>query len=357
MKFLAAAGLAGACLATSPVIAADLFDSGPPPLDAPAPEAELGSNWYIRGDIGYGVINQDAVVPAAGLIPPQINGGFFNNAGNYTQLYNTKTQPLTFNDAPIGDPANPVPVTRGNAQTASTATFDIGVGYRINDFLRVEATYSFFRGPGYSASGTVTCPEVANAVSQTNVSTVGGTTTTTTTPVGYQWDATTCDGRMNITQYNNLGLATAYVDLGHWWGGLSPYIGAGLGLNVNSLSGSLTYTTTSNGQTYSGPTVNGTAPATWVVQTGTDSLGNPQYAPLQASNGHAPAIPIGTQNWNRTISQTKYTIAGQLAAGIGMPISQSATLDLGYKVTTTDITGGVKGLLQSVNLGVRYNLN
>ena len=31
---------------------------------------EVGSNWYIRGDIGYGEVNSPTIVPSAGLIPP-----------------------------------------------------------------------------------------------------------------------------------------------------------------------------------------------------------------------------------------------------------------------------------------------
>ena len=46
-----------------------------------------------------------------------------------------------------------------------------------------------------------------------------------------------------------------------------------------------------------------------------------------------------------------------MAAGLGIKISQSATLDLAYKMMTYDITGGVKSTTQSLNMGVRYNIN
>lgn len=354
MRLLAAAGLVVACLAPSPLFAADLFDSAPPPMDMPQPQTELGSNWYIRGDVGYGEIQQASVVPEAGLIQPDRSSGFFDpNTGAWQRLFSSNGLPGTFNDAPVGNPSSPVPVTRGNVQSTTTPTFDIGFGYRVNDWLRVEGTYSFFRGPGFGMQASKICPEVANAVSQTVVN----AGVPTTTPVGYLWSPNPCTANLNVTQYNNLGIASAYVDLGHWWMGITPYIGAGVGLNVNTINGSLTYTQDDSGQTYNGPKVNGSAPPNWVVSYGTDKNGNPQYASVQDPKGRYPGVAFGSQSWNRTINQTKYTIAGQLAAGLGMPISQSAMLDLSYRVTSTDVFGGVKGLFQSVNLGVRYNLN
>ena len=65
MKLLAAAGLAGVCLAASPLFAADLFESAPPPMDDGS-QTELGSNWYIRGDVGYGMVTEPTVVPKPG---------------------------------------------------------------------------------------------------------------------------------------------------------------------------------------------------------------------------------------------------------------------------------------------------
>jgi hypothetical protein len=331
MKFLAAAGLAGACLATSPVIAADLFDSGPPPLDAPAPEAEFGSNWYIRGDVGYGQNNESTVVPSAGLFP-------------------------TVGNAPIGDAANPVPITRGNNQTNMGPNFGLGFGYRVNDWFRAEATYTFTPGPGLGTTQTVYCPESANAVS--NYTFNAANPNGIAVPVGYQYDYTKCDGTLNVKQYNNTALAMGYFDLGHW-GIFSPFIGVGGGMNVNSMSGSLTFTQQDTGANYTGATVTGSAPGVWVTSTGKlDANGNPIYAPIPRPTVQSGVNqPIGAANWTRNINTTKYTIAASAAAGVGIQISQSATLDIGYHITTLDLFGGTKSLLQSVNLGVRYNLN
>ena len=332
MKFLAA-GLAGAFLATSPVLAADLFDSAPPPMDAAQaqpPQEELGTNWYIRGDVGYGTFNEPTVVPTAGLIP-------------------------TVGNAPIGDASNPVQVTRGNNQSTLGGLFSVGAGYRINDWFRVEGSWTFTNGPSLGLTSQVYCPEIANAVS--NYTYNAANPNGVATPVGYQYDYTKCDGALNIRQFNNTALAMGYVDLGHW-GIFSPYIGAGAGLNVNSMSGTLKFNQQDTGVTYAGPSVNGSAPGLWVDPVGTDVNGHPIYGPIAR-----PAVqsgtnqPVGPANWNRTINTTKYTIAASAAAGLGIQMSQSATLDVGYHITTLDIMGGTKSLLQSVNVGVRYNLN
>jgi opacity protein-like surface antigen len=331
MRFLAVVGIAGACLAASPLYAADLFDSAPPPMDANADQTELGSNWYIRGDVGYSDINQATVVPNAGLFP-------------------------TITNAPIGDASSPVNAIRGNNQTTMSPDFSLGFGYRVNDWFRVDGTWQFSKGPGLGAQQTVYCPEVANAVSNYNTQTVNGVTSIVAVPVGYQYDYTQCDGKLNMTQYNNTGMIMGYFDVGHW-GIFSPYVGAGVGINANTVQGHLTFNQQDTGATYGGPSVAGTAPAVWVDQTGVQN-GNPFYTIKPGVNPSSGVYqPIGPANWNRTISSTKYSFAGAVAAGLGIKISESATLDLGYKLMTYDITGGVKSSLQSLNLGVRYNLN
>ena len=339
MKFLAAAGLAGACLATSPLFAADLFSSAPPPMDEPAYQSELGSNWYIRGEVGYGELNQATIVPQAGLFPPT--------------HYSVNTG-VPFNGAPIGDANSPAPITRGNNKTTMGADFGFGLGYRLNDWFRVEAEYSFFKGPGFSSQTKVFCPGQAVAVSNYSYDAQG---VGTAHPIGYSYDWNTCNGYLSSAQYNNTGLIAGYVDLGHW-SLFTPYVGAGAGINANSISGSVNYYNTGTGTVYQGPAVNGNAPATWVEPTAlVDQKGNTIYKYLYDANGNGPQMSIGPQNWHRSISSTKYTFAGMLTAGLGVKISQSATLDIGYKMMTLDISRGMKDMRQSLNLGVRYNIN
>ena len=223
MKFLAVAGLAGVCLAASPLYAADLFESAPPPVDDGS-QTELGSNWYIRGDVGYGIINQ-ATVSDVGLIP-------------------------TITNAPIGNASSPVDAIRANnrqpmariLRSASATGSTIG--------FASTRTWQYSKGPGLGETRTAFCPEIANAVSNYYTPNVLHRS------VGYQYDYTQCDGKLNVSQYNNTGMVMGYFDVGHW-GIFSPYIGAGVGINANTVDGHLTFNQQDTGATYTGAQVNG----------------------------------------------------------------------------------------------------
>jgi hypothetical protein len=309
----------------------------------------LGSNWYIRGDIGYGQTTQATVVPQAGLFPTIYQGGYFQPANTFNPTY-------LFNGAPSGDASSPVAVTRGNIKSTMAADYSLGFGYRINDWFRVEADYTFSKGPGFSAQTKVYCPGQATAVSNYTYASPADITGVPNA-IGYQYDWSTCNGRLNTTQYNNTGIVMGYADLGHW-GMFSPYIGLGGGINVNTMTGSMQYNNTSDGSVYAGPKITGSAPGIWVAPTGNlDQAGRPVYNYLVNQNGNGPQIEIGPQNWARTINTTKYTLAASAAAGLGIQISQSATLDLGLHLTTLDLSQGMKQMRESVSLGVRYNIN
>ncbi len=353
MKLLAAAGLAGACLATSPLFAADLFSSAPPPMDAPATQTELGTNWYIRGDVGYGMETEPTIVPKAGLFPTPTQGGFYDPGNNYQW---TPSGDI-INNTPIGNPNNAVPVTRGNPQNSARFDYDVALGYRVNDFLRVEGMVDFHYGPGMSASTQVTCPEATGLVYNYNTQTTTTGTAIVQTPAGYAWDNTKCNGLLNTKQYNTTTMANAYIDLGKW-SIFSPYVGAGLGGNINNIQGSVAWTQVDTGATYTGVQYTaGGSPYIWVTNSGRLQNGYPLYVPVVSANGSSPNVPIGPQNWNRNINSTKITLAGALMAGVGIQISQSAMLDIGYRFTSLDLTSGLKDYRQSFNLGVRYNIN
>ncbi|MGD0563548.1 MAG: hypothetical protein ABSA66_10685 [Roseiarcus sp.] len=349
MKAIAAAALAGIAMASTPSLAADLFGTAAPPMSFPAengPTAEVGSNWYLRGDVGYGIEDQATVVPAAGLIP-QI-------------LYDTPGTGVPFVNAPIGDASHNVPVTRGNIQTSDSATFDISVGYRVNNYLRLEATYNFERGPGLSFSQKSLCPDTTSAVSNTVATTTvtGGVPTTTYTqqPVGYVWAPVSCTGYLNVKQYNNTGLVNAYLDLGTYWGFITPYIGAGVGMNANTITGSTQFYLANDGSHFAGnTTATGGAPLQWVTLTGTTTGPNntPTYTPLATQ----PNVVFGAQNWDRKFSMTQYTVAADLMAGIGFQMSPSATLDVGYRYLTQDLFGSTRASAQQVLVGIRYMAN
>ena len=317
MKTSIAAALAGLAMASSPTLGADLFGSAPPPISYSAgqgPQTEVGSNWYLRGDVGASFDNSPTLSLSSISTPPQ------------------------------GDPANPWSPTLGPSKFSTDFTADIGVGYRVNNYFRLEATYDYRGGPGGKNTSTVICPYGAYGME------------TQTTPVvllGYLYNPTnTCDGHVKLTQYNNAGLVNGYVDLGTYWG-ITPYFGAGAGLNVNTISGSLNYFQTSNGAPYRAdlsPT--GSYPQIWVNSAGV------QLSPQ-------PNITFAPQNWDRKIASTRYSMAWDLIAGIGIQISPSATLDIGYRYLNTGAmntvvspqTGTVmkqSNTSQDIRIGIRY---
>ena len=337
MKTIAAAALTGMMLATTPTFAADLFGSAPPPVsfaDSSTSRTEVGTNWYIRGDLGISVDNSPSL-SIGGIAPTVIFNGTINQ-----------------NDQQSGNASTPISVPFGPNATSRNPTVDLGVGYRINDYLRVEGTWDYRRGPGGSTGTTVVCP-YSNQVVYT---TVGGVQQ----DLGYVYNATNqCNGVLNVTQSNNMGLASAFVDLGTWWG-ITPYVGAGAGMNVTTTSGTLRYYIDSSGAPYNVTlTQQNGYPNVWYQQNpdGTVSLMTKQ-----------PNVAIAAQNWDRQIQSTKYTPAWALSFGLGIAISPSATLDINYRYlntgTVTTLTNAATNTYskqtnssQQLRVGVRYMVN
>lgn len=95
-------------LAPAAASAADL----PPAYDFPPPMVEIGSNWYLRGDIGYKIY---------GGVTAQFNDPNYVAAG--------------FQDM-VGE------------SLSNTGTVGIGVGYRFSSHFRVDATLDY-EWPGH----------------------------------------------------------------------------------------------------------------------------------------------------------------------------------------------------------------
>lgn len=165
VKSLLAAG--AATLISSMAFAADMPIAVPPPMYAPpAPPADFGG-WYLRGDIG--MTNQSA-----------------KRIENSSTPYPTTTEGLGFDSSPL---------------------FDLGVGYRFNNWFRADVIGQY-RGK-------------ANLHGANNV-----------------FYSATDFGANNYTGSKSewVVMANAYVDLGTWWC-ITPFIGAGVGGSYNKLSG------------------------------------------------------------------------------------------------------------------------
>ncbi len=318
MKVLISLACAGLTAAAAPAAAADLFGTAPP-LNMPAIQGpttfEVGSNWYLRGDLGIS----------------------FDDAPTVT-LSTISTPPPGYYGAPL-------PVAAGRDSHSTDFTGGLGFGYRVNDYLRFDATWDYRNGPGGSRQTTVVCPYALS----------GETQQVTGLLLGYLYNTSnTCDGTTQIKQYNNTFLANGYVDLGTY-GGFTPYVGGGLGFNMNVMSGSLNYYQTANGQPYAAdlsPT--GAYPQIWL-----DPYGSP-IAPQ-------PNIAFAPQNWNRSISSTTYTLAWALSVGFGYQLNPSTTLDIGYRYLNsgdvaklvnpqTGMTVRQNNTSQQLRVGIRYML-
>jgi opacity protein-like surface antigen len=299
MRLVVSAAFASLTLA-APAVAADLFGSAPP-MSFPASQAptaiETGTNWYVRGDVGVGFDDAPSIVlPTLSSLPPGYLGSSASSSG-------------------------------------SGAGFagDLGFGYRINDFVRLDATWDYWTSPSRTRSFAVICP----------YGLVGVANPATGAPAGYLYDPTNaCAGTTSLSQHNDTFLANGYVDLGTY-GGFTPYVGGGVGLNVSFLQGSASFLETANGLGYAANlTSNGAFPSLWV-----NSAGQP-ITPQ-------PGIPFTAQNWNRTINSTTYRVAWALAVGFGFQLTPSATLDVGYRY----LNAGQANLLVNPQTGLAVKQN
>jgi opacity protein-like surface antigen len=137
--------------------------------------------------------------------------------------------------------------------------------------------------------------------------------------LGFLYDTTnTCNASASVSQNDNTFLANAYFDLGTYYG-FTPYVGGGLGANIDTLTGRVSYNETANGLPYA---ANLTAippfPPVWV---------NAQGQTLAPQ----PNVPFAQEFWNRSMSSTKWSVAWALAAGIGYKLTPSTTIEIGYR--------------------------
>ncbi len=173
---LAAGGLASA---------ADLPPA--PRLPPPAPVVEDFGGWYLRGDVGLGVA---AARPDLQNEPDPISTGV---SSDFLSPYASES----FN----------------NTTLSPSSMFDFGVGYRFNNWFRMDGTLEYRGGARLQSLYTLTDP--ASPV-------FGG-------PLQYA-------DFFNADVSSVVGLVNGYVDLGNYWG-VTPFVGAGVGFADNMLSG------------------------------------------------------------------------------------------------------------------------
>lgn len=134
---------------------------------------EIGTGWYLRGDLGYSVKTRGA-------------------ATNYSIF--SAGPPLSYTSAPFN-----------SSSLDSDWSGTLGVGYNFTDYLRGDMTFDFTEGT-FAGTSSSAAPCVAGA------------------PVGSTCASTDSQG---FKQYGVM--ANAYVDLGTF-AGFTPYLGAGAGM-------------------------------------------------------------------------------------------------------------------------------
>jgi opacity protein-like surface antigen len=232
---------AAASLLSSMAFAADMAIAPPMPY---APVADFGG-WYLRGDIGFSnqsVKNIRKSDPIA-----------------YSQI-SSLTETTNFDTGGI---------------------FDVGVGYRFNNWLRADVTAQYRGSANFKGSDVFTASAYGLAYnSQDNYS---------------------------ASKSELLFLANAYVDLGTWWS-VTPFIGAGVGASRVAISG-LTDSNLTN-----------------LHQTAVPFVGGPPVA------GFATAAS-GSQ-WN---------FAWAAHAGLAYQVTPGVTLELAYSYV--DLGSGTTGVI------------
>jgi len=272
VKSLIAAG--AAVLFSTAAFAADM-PIAPPPMYAPPPPADFGG-WYLRGDIGF---------------------------SNQSVKNIRKSDPTAYSS-----------LTSLNETTNfdTGGIFDVGVGYRFNNWFRADVTAQYRGKSNFKGSDVFTA-----------------------TAFGLNYN-----GQDNYTASKSelLFLANAYVDLGTWWC-VTPFIGAGVGTSRVSISG-FSDTGVNNLQLTTPPFVGGPPVASYA----------------NASSG------------------SKWNFAWAAHAGLAYQVSRSATLELAYSYV--DLGSGTTGAIttfdgftrgnvfkfnnitsQDVKLGLRWDLD
>lgn len=239
--FIAGTALAGLTL---PGLAADYLPP-PPVMPAAAPVSELGSGWYLRGDVGYVNYRNPKEAPYSTVALPPLD------------------RPTLSNEWSLGG----------------------GVGFKFNDWFRADATVDHRLRSRFRATSSRT---------------------------GYVEGYSTDTAEFASTSF----LLNGYLDLGRW-GGVTPYVGAGVGFARNKFH-------------------DYTAEITCVLPTCGGGLG--AFFPL----GPQGKVPHGS-GWTTDL-------AWALMAGVAVDTGAGFKLDLGYRYVNL---GPAKNQLDAFGIGTK----
>jgi opacity protein-like surface antigen len=247
---------------------------GAPPEETPV---TFATNWYLRGDLG---VSQDVQIGIGSATLPR--GGGFPNGWS----------------------------------------FGLGAGYKFNEWMRADMTLDW-RAPRTFNSNTasITCTTGWAPIKDAAGNIIGETPITDTCKDLYR-------ARLNNTTL----LMNVYADLGNWWG-LTPYVGAGIGVN---------YVYQKAGQN-------------WFMSNG---------LPYQVTTPDAvnPA-QIWYYNFDQQRSLSSMHLAWALMAGLAYTVTPNLTVDVGARylhlgslTSYTAFAGTTKKVndAKEIRIGFRY---
>jgi opacity protein-like surface antigen len=238
---------------------------------------------------------------------------------------------------------------------------DVGAGYKLNNWLRTDATLTFNKPRDISKTGfKVICPYQLTRM--TDRVTGDGT--------GFLWDtegAETCSPNTTSDLKKVDLMLNAYIDLGSW-GGFTPFVGVGGGISMLKSQASLKYYKTSDGALYAADLTDNFGlytPQYWVdrrnniITSWVDGAG--------VTHSGQPPVVREKQVWNRTNSKTSYNLAWSLMGGVAYDITPQLKTEFSYRYLnsgsftslSSPLVGTVKSKIDShqMQIGFRYMMD
>jgi opacity protein-like surface antigen len=222
------------------------------------------------------------------------------------------------------------PAIIGDLIDATTRTGSIsgslGAGYQYNSWLRTEVAIDRSVIRPNATGAPIWCPYSNHPMSTQPVD------GEQSRKLGYGVDpAETCLPRTTANLSRTTGLFNAYLDLGDWFG-VTPYVGAGVGVSYVRSSGAVSYSKTSDGTPYAADLspVDG-YPLIWVDKW----------------NGHPlpsqPMLAFAQQYWDRNRAKSSWKFAWALFAGASYDLTDNFKIDIGYRYLNSGKYTGLAG--------------
>lgn len=314
MKLLSRLLLSSAVFMIWPLSQSVAADYDAPLYIEEAPEyvpVEIGSGWYLRGDVSY----------------------------NFKQDYSN----YQF--------AEPVPPTgfelQGLGETQTVVGGTVGFGYHFNDIFRADVNVGMLSASKANVFGS---RENGCAVTQTVTEVTYDINGDPIDPPDVDVTNVDVDCYSKTTAESTAwtGMANVYADLGTV-AGFTPYVGAGLGLVYTPVKFNL------NDRTCS------------ALETVESVAGVSQTTTTQLCEGQNSVNDEDVDYPGTSIDRNKVSLLYSLGAGVSYQMSQNASLDVGYNWITApgaeyvtirnDDVVIAKGMnIHQVKVGLRYDL-